>query len=205
MAYILGFFAADGYITVNRRGGQFWCMDIGDKRLIQQIKKKIEADHKISIRKRKDGKYTSYRLQIGSIEMCNDLRRLGFDLRKTKNLAVPSVPNEHFSHFVRGYFDGDGNVWTGYVHKERKTKLLVLRVVFTSCSMKFLDLLRLKLTGFNIFQGVLRKGDGSFYRLQYSIHNSLRLYDFMYNCQSTSKLLLKRKKDVFERYKRMRL
>ena len=68
MAYVLGFFAADGYITVNNRGGQFWCIDIGDKTLIEKIKKIIEAEHKISKRIRVKEKYISYRLQIGSIE-----------------------------------------------------------------------------------------------------------------------------------------
>ena len=38
MAYVLGFFAADGYITVNKRGGQFWCIDIRDKDIIERIK-----------------------------------------------------------------------------------------------------------------------------------------------------------------------
>ena len=114
MAYVLGFFAADGYITVNRRGGQFWCIDIIDKKLIEQIKKVIGSSHKISIRKRESGKFTSYRLQIGSIEMCDDLRRLGFNERKTKNLVTPNIPLKYFPHFVRGYFDGDGHAWYYY-------------------------------------------------------------------------------------------
>ena len=50
MAYVLGFFSADGYITVNRRGGQFWCIQITDKKLLEQIKKAIESEHKISIK-----------------------------------------------------------------------------------------------------------------------------------------------------------
>src|SRR5690242_9552827 len=110
MAYVLGFFAADGYITVNKRGGEFWSIDIVDKKLIEQIKEMIEAEHKISVRKRVHGVYTSYRLQIGSVEMCNDLRRLGFSERKTNNLALPHVPEKYFTSFVRGYFDGDGHV-----------------------------------------------------------------------------------------------
>ena len=36
MAYVLGFFATDGYITVNKHGGQFWCMDIADKKLLKK-------------------------------------------------------------------------------------------------------------------------------------------------------------------------
>ncbi|MFA6586268.1 MAG: LAGLIDADG family homing endonuclease [Candidatus Paceibacterota bacterium] len=97
MAYVLGFFAADGYITVNKRGGQFWCIQTTDKELLQGIKKVIGADHKISIRlPRKINENISYRLQIGSIEMCDDLRKLGFSERKTKNLVIPNIPKKYF-------------------------------------------------------------------------------------------------------------
>lgn len=204
MSYVLGFFAADGYITINKRGGQFWCIDIKDKNLIEFIKKSIRSTHKISVRKRQDGKYTSYRIQVGSIEMCEDLRCLGFNKNKTKNLAIPNISDKYFSHFVRGYFDGDGNVWSGYVHKERKTRLLALRVVFTSSSKIFLDLLMHKLKKFDVINGVLSSGNGNYYRLTYSIHNALKLYYFMYNRLDASNIFLKRKKDVFEKYIKMR-
>ncbi len=206
MAYVLGFFAADGYITLNKRGAHFWCIEITDKNLIQSIKKTIEAEHKISKRDRHGNNKATYRLQIGSMEMCDDLRNLGFTENKTKNLVVPNVPNKFFSDFLRGYFDGDGNVWVGQVHKERATKLLVIRCVFTSCSLDFLYALRKKSEQFGISKGVLRKGMGDYYRLTYSVYGSLKLYDFMYNrytCTS-ERLLLERKKRVFERYKRLR-
>ena len=200
MAYVLGFFAADGYITVNKRGGQFWCMDITDKIIIQTIKKKIESDHKISVRKRR-GKHISYRLQIGSIEMCDDLRRLGYDERKTKSLAVPNIPEKYFSDFVRGYFDGDGHMWVGYIHKERKTKTLVIQTGFTSCSNEFLEILRKRLEHFSILKGVIKQGNGNCYRLTFSVNNTLNLYKFMYNAECIkSKLFLGRKKIIFERF-----
>ncbi len=200
MAYVLGFFAADGYITVNRRGGQFWSIQITDKKLLESIKKAVGSEHKITIGIRSGNASTSYRLQIGSIEMCADLRRLGMRERKTKSLVVPNVPSEYFSDFVRGYFDGDGGVWMGYVHKERITSLLVIRSVFTSCSDEFLRVMRQRLEVMGINGGVLRREKGNYSRLTYSIHGALKLYDFMYNRLGTSKLFLKRKKDVFERY-----
>ena len=201
MAYVLGFFAADGYITINKRGGHFFSIDIKDKELIWKIKEAIQSEHAISVRKRAGGQYTSYRLQIGSIEMCADLQRLGFNARKTNNLRVPKVPSEYFNHFVRGYFDGDGNVWCGYVHKERRTKLLALRVIFTSCSREFLYMFRRKLEKVDVVNGVISQSKGNYYRLTYSIHNALKLSEFMYNGLSASKLFLKRKKDVFLGYK----
>ena len=50
MAYLLGFFAADGYITLNKRGANFWCIEITDKDLLYKIKDTIESEHKISER-----------------------------------------------------------------------------------------------------------------------------------------------------------
>jgi len=207
MAYILGFFAADGYITVNKRGGQFWCIQITDKKLLYTIKKVIHAEHKISERAGKISEKKLYRLQIGSIEMCDDLRKLGFSERKTNSLSVPHVPTKYLTHFVRGYFDGDGSVWVGLIHKKRITKLLAVRSIFTSCSNEFLETLKQKLLESGISGGVLRRDGSNYYRLTYSIYGSLKLYDFMYNHKVSilNKLFLERKKKVFDRYIRMRL
>ena len=206
MAYVLGFFAADGYITLNKRGANFWCIQIRDKSLLKSIKEAIKSEHKISRIIKRENNSTLYRLQVGSKEMCNDLRKLGYRERKTKSLAVPNVPKKYFADFVRGYFDGDGNVWIGYVHKERVTKLLVIRTVFTSCSMQFLDIMRQRLKIFGVNGGVLRKEKGNYYRLTYSIHGSLKLSDFMYNHNAyiSKRLFLKRKKKIFERYIKLR-
>ncbi len=208
MAYVLGFFAADGYITINKRGGQFWCIQITDKKLLKSIKEVVESEHKISVRLPKRTKESiSYRLQIGSIEMCNDLKKLGFLERKTKNLVIPNVPSKYFSHFVRGYFDGDGNVWSGLIHKGRKTRSMAIQTVFTSCSFNFLENLRDNLEKFGILRGRIKQGRGGYYRLAYSINSSLLLYDFMYNSnvKDFSGLCLNRKKKIFDRFKKMRV
>ncbi len=204
MAYVLGFFSADGYITVNKRGGQYWSIDIGDLPLIKDIRSILRSKHKISIREREGGKYTTYRLQIGSIELCNDLRKLGYNERKTKNISVPEIPTKYFCDFVRGYFDGDGNVWSGFMHKGGNTRTLSIQTVFTSCSLGFLEKLRSLLQTFKVERGVIRKGKGGYYRLTYSVKNSLKLYDFMYNGRDKPLFFLKRKKRVFERYIKMR-
>ncbi len=204
MAYVLGFFSADGYITVNKRGGQYWSIDIGDKLLISNIRFVLGAKHKIGIRKREGGKYTTYRLQVGSIELCNDLRKLGYSEKKTNNISIPDIPTKYFSDFVRGYFDGDGNVWSGVMHKSNKVQTLSIQTVFTSCSLGFLEKLRSLLETFGVERGVLRKEKGNYYRLTYSVKNSLKLYDFMYNSRGIPKLFLKRKREVFERYIKMR-
>jgi hypothetical protein len=139
--------------------------------------------------------------------MCGDLRRLGFSDKKARSMSVPNIPKKFFSDFTRGYFDGDGNIWMGNVHKERFTMLLVLRSVFTSCSVGFLSVLKSRLEDWGIEKGVIIKAKGDYYRLSYSTYNALKLYDFMYNHGGnlSGGLFLSRKKKVFERYMKMRL
>lgn len=207
MTYVLGFFAADGYITVNKRGGQFWCIKITDKKLLESIRSVIGSNHKIGIRFGIGKEKTQYRLQIGSIEMCDDLRELGFSESKTKSLAVPHIPKKYFSSFVRGYFDGDGNVWSGFVHKEQKIPKSKLMVVFTSCSFVFLSQLQEKMMNFGIGKGSLYKSKRNYSRLQFSTKDALKIYDFMYNSEikDLGSLYLKRKKQIFDKYMRLRL
>ena len=207
MAYVLGFFSADGYITVNKRGGQFWCIQITDKKLLESIKNVVGSGHKISKREGKANEKSLYRLQIGSIEMCNDLRALGIFEKKTKNIVIPNVPEKYLADFVRGYFDGDGNVWSGYVHRERKVTTHVIFVAFTSCSHKFLKQLHTKLNAVGLIGGSIYKPkDKDFCRLQFSTSNTLKLYDFMYNGYvQEDGLFLKRKKSIFEKYIRLRV
>jgi len=206
MAYVLGFFAADGYITVNRRGGQFWCIQISDKNLISSIKRAIDSEHKIGKRSEKKNERAQYRLQIGSIEMCNNLRKLGFNERKTKSMSIPNVPKKYFADFTRGYFDGDGNIWAGLLHKERKHPTAVLFIAFTSCSLTFLKHLKIRLNELCLKGGSIYKSKNNYARLQYGLRDSLKLYDFMYNGSAYLKngLFLERKKKVFEKYNKLK-
>lgn len=206
MAYVLGFFAADGYMTLNRRGGRFWCIEIGDRGLLENIKRIIGSEHAISVRKRKRYPKPLYRLQIGSKEMFNDLTQLGFMPAKTKSMALPYIPALFFRDFVRGYFDGDGCVWTGKVNTNRIKAVFIMRTIFTSCSEGFLGELRRRLRLHFIFGGVLGKGSGEFYRLTYGLRDSLKLYDFMYNHPVTDSdsLFLERKRNIFENFRSMR-
>lgn len=200
MAYVLGFFAADGYMTENKRGGCFWNIQITDKNLLQNIKKVIKSEHKISVRKGKGKESDLYRIQIGSKEMYHDLYNLGMRQNKNKSITIPCVPDMYFKDFVRGYFDGDGNVWVGRMHKKRKVSTLVISSHFTSCSIKFLKKLQTKLESFGIRGGCIYRPEKNYSRLQYSIKNSLKLYNFMYNKLDKSNLFLKRKKVRFEEY-----
>jgi len=202
MAYVLGFFMADGSIDVNKRGSHYFSIQICDKKLLESIKHALGSNHKIATRKGVGNEKDRYRLQIGSREMCDDLRALGVSEEKTYTMEVPKVPEKYIGDFVRGYFDGDGNVWVGMVHKDRKKQSLVIHTSFTSCSFNFLKDLKSKLKEKGLLGGCIynRKNANC---LKYSIKNSLILSEIMYN-GSGNDLFLNRKKIIFEKFKRMR-
>lgn len=191
-AYVLGFFVADGNIVKTNRGTHFISFYSADMQILSAIKKVMKSDHKISQRNSTAGHV--YRLQIGSKEMFEDLIRLNITPNKARRMHLPDIPPKHFNHFVRGYFDGDGNVWT---------RGITLQVSFTSASKQFLSELLQKLRSLGILGGsIFDVKNKNCSRLTLSKRDSLKLYKIMYNVPH--KLHLKRKRLVFERFARMR-
>lgn len=203
MSYVLGFFAADGYITRNKRGGYFWSIQIVDKELLEKIKAVIGSNHKIGVRVPKNSNKKLYRLQIGSKEMCEDLIELGMRIKKTKTMQFPLVPVEYLKHFIRGYFDGDGHVWIGQ-NRENGLRTLsqTIEIGFTSSSKVFLTDLMKRLSVLGLKGGSLICRE-TFFRLQYSVHDSIRFYHIIYDKMDVN-LCLNRKRLVFEKYLKYR-
>lgn len=197
MAYVLGFFAADGCMMKNKRGACFIEFQITDEDLLEGIRDVIGSDNKISSRKRAENFKRIYRLQIGSRQIYEDLLALGFTPHKSKTLKFPLVPEEYAGNFIRGYFDGDGNVsFARYFRKDRGVFRHVLTSRFTSGSKRFLLALNEKLKGVVKGGYIYRKERG--FELVFAGKDSLALFDFMYN-NGQCRLWLDRKKKIFER------
>lgn len=160
------------------------------------------SDHTIATRLRKKStEQTQYRLQIGGKEFCENLVKHGITSHKAKVMTLPAIPQNYVSDFVRGYFDGDGNVWSGYLHKDRKYPTKSLQVVFTSCSHLFLTSLLHTLHRLGIEKGSVRPHKiRNFSRLRLHTEDSLKIYKMMYNTRTS--LFLPRKKKVFELFMR---
>lgn len=199
MAYVLGFFAADGSMLKNNRGAHFIEFHITDRELLYAIRVALGSNHKIAVRDRHNEKWKiGYRLQIGSKEIYSDLKRLGFSQAKSKTLHFPAVPKKHIRHFVRGYFDGDGNVYfKQHWAKDRNKMRWHFTSRFTCGSHPFLISLLALLRKNGVEGGfILKKERG--YELVFSHRDSLALYALMYNNVSGS-LFLKRKHNIFQK------
>jgi hypothetical protein len=201
MAYILGFMYADGNLVKTKRGNHYVAIYTADEPLLVAMAKCMQSEHKIAERKSETG--ANYRIQIGSKEWFEDLGKLGLFPDKTSRMRLPETPEKYFGDFVRGYFDGDGNVWKGLIHKDRATTTLTIQVSFTSCSQKYLSDLRLSLQILGIKGGgIFTPKKLNYSRLTFSSNDALKIYEIMYNSQH--KLYLKRKKIVFEQFIKLR-
>ena len=201
MAYIIGFMYADGNIMKSKRGNHYVAIYTADKDLLVQMAKCMKSDHKISERTSDIGH--NYRIQIGSKEWFGDLGVLGLFPDKTSRMRLPSIPSEFLGDYVRGYFDGDGSVWKGIIHKDRPTTTVTIQVSFTSCSHDYLFDLRSALQRIGIGGGgVYVPKKYNYARLTFSSNDALKIYEIMYN--GRHKLFLERKKVVFEQFIKLR-
>lgn len=202
MAYVLGFFAADGSMLTNNRGAHFVEFHITDFEVIKIIQKALGSNHKISKRNLNNKWKTLYRLQIGSKEMFFDLDDLGFTQAKSKKMRLPKIPKKFLSDFVRGYFDGDGCIYfKKHAVKGRKNPKWIFSSRFTSGSRLFLTDIHGALRGV-VQKGYIatkkKNGEIHAYELVFSHRDSLALFRFLYN-NSSCGCRLTRKYELFKK------
>lgn len=201
LAYILGFFCADGSMYKNPRGSCYITFEITDKELLQDFNQLLGTCYKLALRlrpSRSESRQPSWRIQLGSKKLYNHFLTLGITPQKAMRIRIPDVPNVYIADFIRGYFDGDGGVWFGHTHKDREHPSKTLQTAFTSSSEGMLKDIASALYKFG--QITLKKPyySGHAFRLQYSTSDSRKIYQFMYN--SSTRLFLERKKVIFEQH-----
>lgn len=199
MAYVLGYFAADGSMIKNKRNGHFIEFTSTDLVLIQNLQLAVHSNHKITTREHGGNCKIAYRLQLGSKQWFADLEKLGFTPNKSMTLKFPEVPIPCIGDFIRGYFDGDGCVYFGKLKfSDRKKTRFIFLTMFTSGSYQFLESLWTVLKKSTIVGGSLyKKGRG--FNLSFSHLDSLALYRLIYHTAKASDLFLPRKRRKLER------
>jgi hypothetical protein len=182
MAYVLGYFAADGCLSTNPLGARYIHFDSTDLEQLETVKTLLSSKQVISVKPAAQRTWkTCYRIQIGSRQVFADLTELGFGVRKGGRMTLPNIPTDFLSDFVRGYFDGDGGISYGeYAKANRSGKVRVLLTRFTSASKGFLESLRKALQ----IEANMGRGSlicyGTYACLSYAYGNSVRLFQFMY-------------------------
>lgn len=179
MAYILGFWFADGCIY----GGKIFDITIHkkDKYLIKKIAEKLGYEGPVLDYVDRQ----SSRINFSCVVIYRDLIELGGSENKSLTIQFPKVPKEYLSDFIRGYFDGDGcimNLKGGRINS-----------AFTCGSKDFLDsLLEILKKEAGVEGGSY---DSSCMSLKFGKKDSIKLGNFMY--KDNPELFLLRKKEKF--------
>jgi len=109
-AYWLGFLYADGYVRMkDGKSGEIKLkLKNTDKNHIEKFLKDIECEKPIKCGV--DGKSEYCMVTLYSNLLVNKLFELGCVNNKTQKILLPKLDEPHMSHFIRGYFDGDGSI-----------------------------------------------------------------------------------------------
>jgi len=182
MAYVLGYLYADGSLEdASYLRGRYVRVTSIDRSSILQIRKLLHSKHTVVIRKKEKPSRNQYFLRIGSHKLYDSLLRLGLYPNKSLTIQLPYIAEEFFSHFVRGYFDGDGCVYLEFGKgKTRKKIIKRLSVIFTSGSKDFLEQLSVCLS--KRLQEPCHKvyTNRSAYQLRFRTSISIRLFSLFY-------------------------
>ncbi|PEE39778.1 LAGLIDADG family homing endonuclease [Bacillus pseudomycoides] len=177
MAYILGFFIADGVIT---KDNQTVSISQKESAILEDIKMKLNSNQPLY----KNKNTGVYMLNLNSKIMKNDLINLhGIMPCKSYDVQFPFVPKEYLHHFIRGYFDGDG-----HVNPQRYF------VSFVGGSYNFMSSLKQILMEYNYQPKFVNKEKQ--YRIYLSGKNTIEKFsEWIY---TDKELFLQRKYEVFQ-------
>lgn len=202
-AYWLGFFFADGCVSVNSKSNSGECsikLYKGDYRHLQKFNKSLNGNIPVTFNERvcsfNDKLQESCSIRCYSIKMANDLISHGCIPNKTYYIKMPKISKLLINHFIRGFFDGDGCIClNSNIRKD-------LQINFCSASEAFLTELRHVLYEHGINSYITDEKDRNTFRLYVKgLQNVNNMWIFMFD-DATVFLDRKytKKKNLYEKY-----
>lgn len=191
-AYWLGFLAADGNLHASVKDKPINRIQINlkkdDKYHLDKFQNAINSNYKINEKTINNSQIVQ--LKINCTKMCNDLIANNITPKKSLIVTMPKdIPQYLIRHYIRGYFDGDGNIKNFYDKNNRHRYnfnivggIAMLKQIqqHIPCSTTIYKLKRIN----EIFSLETTKKD-----------NMMIIYDYLYN---NATIYLQRKKDIFD-------
>lgn len=212
-AYVLGFLYADGCNYVSKTGQksiQFTQLE-QDLNILDKIRNILECTYPYYTEVQKTNGKVKYILKIFSKKLSDDVYNLGVVYHKSLILKFPDndiVPENLMCHFIRGYFDGDGCIWSGKpklvtsfdkkAGKEYTKFNMNTKFTFSGCDIFIAALQDYLVQHINLNKTKLNrsKHQKDFCTMEYSGRGNIKkLYDYMY---SSATVFGDRKKQKFE-------
>ena len=185
-AYVLGWIFSDGNITKDKRTFGFH-LNKKDINVLKLLKKVMESNHKIFF-----GENNDIQLRIHSRKMVKSLLERGLMPDKTFKIKFPKLSEKYLTHFVRGYFEGDGSI---HFNKPNTIKIKIMG------NKEFIQQMEISLNDLLKISGKLYKHN-KMYFTEYYGNNARSFCRWVYkNCDD---LYLERKYKRFVNHMKIR-
>lgn len=210
MAYFLGFIAADGCLYKYKNANDKYMLQIGlnskDEHILLSMMLHINSNRplvhkKAKIDKQGYNKGAQSILCLNSTQIAHDLMNLGIYPRKSWTMEFPkNYPEEFMSHYLRGFFDGDGSIYF-IKHPSQKNKYLGVNFTGPEKYLRGLKNYLQPIVGKDYgYMRALKSKGGTYYQLVYSGGLTIKkILDYFYR-DSTVEIRLKRKYDIYINY-----
>ena len=114
-AYFLGLLASDGNVFNRNKEGTQAIIKLSlqkeDRNILEIFKVYLGSKQPLYITERKSSYMNyMYTLELVSNKMAEDLKKYNIIPYKTYNYEMILLEDKYMSHYVRGYFDGDGSI-----------------------------------------------------------------------------------------------
>lgn len=109
-AYFLGFISADGNVEILKSGCYTFTLTVSikDIEILDKLNESINTNKPIKTYYKKGFQYA--RIIITNNAFVSNLMNIGVKPRKTWDNTIIDLPEKYMSHYLRGYFDGDGSI-----------------------------------------------------------------------------------------------
>lgn len=169
-AYILGLIYADGCVNDKVQGLREWRLQISIQEEDGNILQKLLDDtnkNKLLLRNPPSTIKNNWKKQLTAVinntYLCKQLIQLGCFPRKSKNgMNFPTLDKKLISHFIRGFFDGDGCVYIKpikYLGVNKTSIYYKKKIAFISTDSIFLDTLCSYLPITNIYKRKVKRSN----------------------------------------------
>jgi hypothetical protein len=200
-AYWLGFIYADGYISKTENCIRI-TLSVKDEGHLLKFKNDIQSESPITYHmNRYSENYPltkKARVSIFSKQIKEDLSKLGCNPKKSLNCRFPELPQNLIPHFIRGYFDGDGSVYTIKPYGRMRNSSIGISFIGTE---EFIYVLKDKLE-FPKEKGIRKdkRLNVNIRILEFAGYNIVEKFrNYIYN---NATVFLDRKKEIFDKQRR---
>jgi hypothetical protein len=198
-AYILGFIAADGHVST-KKSNKYVSIEISEKdvEILKFIKKEIGYDGTFGCKILKNRRYL--RLRVYGEDFTNNVIKYGLGNLKTYRLELPTLPDDKYRHFIRGFFDGDGCIHVSArksgIKKGKYRYQIVMLGAENFCNQLHEYILKTLGINFEKTIRITKRGTNLMYLRLFRIADIKKFMDYIY---SNGNFYLKRKQKIFHK------